>query len=143
MKFSAIVLVTLAAFATTASGAAIADCQDADGDTVGKMKACLEYIYGSPLSTTMPNLDDWQGAGETDARKTSVCDMGKAYVSCAKSVSTKCLVKGAEGCVALSGMVVAAGGTCDADCSGAFSIKTGILATTALALLTSVVGLSL
>ena len=42
MKFSAIVLVTLAAFATTASaGTTIPDCVE-DDVLVGKMKACGE-----------------------------------------------------------------------------------------------------
>ena len=49
MKFSAIVLVTLAAFATTASGqdpssllVATPDCVDDEGNRVGKMLACEE-----------------------------------------------------------------------------------------------------
>ena len=85
---------------------------------------CVMYVYGDTFDVT---------AFDTPAKQ---CDYAGVMAHCGKkagaaSVKTQC--------EAYVGLLT----DCAADCSGAFSIKTGILATTALALLTSVVGLSL
>ena len=71
----------------------------------------------------------------------AMCDYSAASAHCGKSSGS---ASGKSNCDIMVLAATSAGlDKCETDCSGAFSIKTGILATTALALLTSVVGLSL
>ena len=113
MKFAAMIIVALSTFASV---------QGTEEDAI----KCVAYILGDNAAT---------------ATATEQCDAAAAYAHCGKKTG---VADGKTHCESFKTLSTAAGDSaCEVDCSGAFSIKTGMLATTALALLTSVVGLSL
>lgn len=117
MKFAAFVLATLSTFAAV------------QGDAAEDYAKCIVYIYGD--------------SGPAMTTRAEVCDAAASTAHCGKKVGYDTEAKALCDQTVIAANLLTGDTACEADCSGAFSIKTGILATTALALLTSVVGLSL
>ena len=157
MKFSAIFLVALSTFAAVqADEAAYAKCVVRRTISAHLPPAPIRglpsavytsNIYTSSLSSPPPPAPRVRPSqvyimGESPPTTgQAMCDYSAASAHCGKSSGS---ASGKSNCDIMVLAATSAGlDKCETDCSGAFSIKTGILATTALALLTSVVGLSL